>query len=129
MKKFSSSKKIKVVISIALLGLIIGALLSFVYTFKYLSKDGGLRIEHRLRDRTTFINKELDIKNIKPWMTFNYLNVIFKLNPLYLKNALNITDFKYPNIRIDKYARKKNINPQLYVEDIKNLIINYPNTN
>jgi len=129
MKKFSINKKIKIIIITTLLILSIGALFSFIYTFKYLSKEGDLRIEHRLRDKTTFINKEITINNIKPWMTFNYLNIIFKLDPLYLKNTLNITDLRYPNIRIDGYARINNINPLSYVENIKNLIINYTKTN
>jgi len=129
MKKISRNQQIKILISFILLVLSVGALFWFIYTFKYISREGNLKIEHRLRDKTTIVNKELAINNIKPWMTFNYLNVIFKLDPTYLKNNLNITDSRYPNMRIDHYARRNHINPLSYLEQIKNIIINYQTTN
>ena len=127
MKKFYSKQKtvIKVLINITLVILCFIAFFLFISTFKYISKEGDLKIEHRLKDRSPFINRNLAINNIKPWMTFNYLNVIFKIDPLYLKNFLNINDSKYPNIRIDQYARKNNISIPYYVETIKTAIINY----
>ncbi len=46
-----------------------------------------------------------DVIYIEPWMTFNYINISFKLPNNYLKNALHISNPKYPNIVIVKYAK------------------------
>lgn len=129
MRKLFNRRKIRIFIVIILAILTIGASLWFIYNFKYLEKEGSLKVEHRFKDKSTFVNKRIAIDNIKPWMTFNYLNVIFKLNPIYLKNSLNITDSRYPNIRIDQYTRKNNLNPFSYIEKIKSVIINNPTNN
>ena len=128
MKNFYGKQKtiIKIIISITLIILCFFALFLFISTFKYLSREGDLKIEHRLKDRSPFVNRNLAINNIKPWMTFNYLNVIFKIDPLYLKDSLNINDSKYPNIRIDQHARKNHLNLPSYIENIKSAITNYP---
>ena len=58
-------------------------------------------------------------------MTFDYINVIFRLNSDYFKNVLNITDPQYPNIRIDRYIKRNNINPIQFQIKLEEAITNY----
>ena len=46
-----------------------------------------------------------DVNDIDTWMTFDYLNTVFKLPPKYLQHALAITDPSYPNIHIGRFAK------------------------
>lgn len=65
------------------------------------------------------------VSDIQPWMTFDYVNVVFKLPPAYLKQSLNITDPHYPNLQISRYARRNNLDPQQLIGQIQNSILNY----
>jgi hypothetical protein len=71
----------------------------------------------------------ITINDIGPWMTFDYLNVVFKLEPNYLKNALGISDNRYPNININMYARHYNIPLQNLLQNIKQAITSYSSKN
>ena len=63
------------------------------------------------------------VNDIAPWMTFNYINFVFKLPPEYLKNTLTISDARYPNIQIRTYAKINQIDQVLLIEKIKEAII------
>ena len=63
------------------------------------------------------------VNDIAPWMTFNYINFVFKLSPDYLKNTLTISDTRYPNIQIRTYAKTNKIDQVLLIEKIKEAII------
>lgn len=63
--------------------------------------------------------------NIQSWMTFDYINRIFKLPPEYLKTQLTITDRKYPNIEIKNYAKSQNEDVNTIIENLKQSIKNY----
>ena len=43
---------------------------------------------------------------LRPWMTFEYVNRIFGLSPEILRDALGITDKRYPKLSIAAYARR-----------------------
>ncbi len=64
-------------------------------------------------------------EEIDQWMTFSYINFIFKLPSDYLKTILSITDPRYPNIPIERYARKHHISIPQLLEQIKNSIVDY----
>ena len=70
---------------------------------------------------------EKDIDSVKPWMTFDYLNRIFLLPPGYLKNALRISDRRYPDLALAKEAKKNRMHPAAYAERVKNAIREYFN--
>lgn len=117
--------KTTIVVILALLFLI--SLMWFTSTFKQLYKTGDLGVDYNITGHPTRLHHPITISDIRVWMTFDYLNVIFKLDPVYLKNTLVITDSKYPNISIEAYARHNRINPQVLLHNIKQAIINYPN--
>ncbi|MEI6316280.1 MAG: hypothetical protein WCO65_00960 [bacterium] len=66
---------------------------------------------------------QITVDEIQPWMTFNYVTVVFKLPPLYLKTALGITDQRYPNIQIGRYAKLNNIDSTLLIKKIQQAIV------
>ena len=120
-------KKIFKKIIIAILTLLcLTSLIWFISTFKQLYKEGNLGVNYSITGRPTHLHHSATVNTIENWMTFNYINVVFKLNPLYLKNTLSIDDSKYPNIRIDSYAKHHNLNLQLFLHNIEQTIINYP---
>jgi hypothetical protein len=41
--------------------------------------------------------------DIRPWMTFDYVNHLFGLPPAYLQAALGITDPRYPHLTISEF--------------------------
>ncbi len=48
--------------------------------------------------------------DIEPWMTFAYINTVFKLPETYLQQTLGIADIRYPNTSIQRLIRKNNLN-------------------
>jgi len=76
--------------------------------------------------RKTEIN--INTKDIQSWMTFSYLNFVFKLPKDYLRTTLNINTSKYPNISIQKYTKLSNLDTNNFISQLKESIDNY-NTN
>ena len=67
---------------------------------------GQLRTERRLRTILTgSATSTPDVEAVADWMTFDYLDRVFRLPPDYLKGALSITDARYPRMSIRRYAR------------------------
>jgi hypothetical protein len=63
--------------------------------------------------------------DIQPWMTFDYVNVVFKIPPTYLKSILGISDPRYPNIRLDRYAREYSIESSVLLNTVKKYVTTY----
>ena len=66
-----------------------------------------------------------NVSVISPWMTFSYVNIIFKLPPLYLESALNISDSQYPNLIIARYAKLQKIQSDVFVGQIQSAVTAY----
>lgn len=66
-----------------------------------------------------------DINTIRPWMTFDYINKVFKLPADYLKNAFNVSDSYYPNISLGSYANKEKINTDEFIVKVQEAVHNY----
>jgi hypothetical protein len=62
---------------------------------------------------------------IDTWMTFSYINTIFKLPADYLKTNLNITDMRYPNITLGGYIIKNKLDKNIYLESVKKAVSDY----
>lgn len=69
--------------------------------------------------------QKLTANTIQPWMTFDYINFVFKMPPSYLKNILGITDTRYPNIRIDRYAKIYQIDQTVLLTTIKKYVTTF----
>ena len=66
-----------------------------------------------------------DTGYIRPWMTFDYINTIFKLPKDYLKTELGITDNRYPRLSINQSARTSGQNPISTNNDFVNFVRAY----
>jgi len=133
-KKFLKIAGVVLLILVCLLSLV-----SFIRSFKTLYRAGELqpeyiqdREERRSGDSGTSVQQThrvvTTIDTIRPWMTFNYLTVVFKLPPLYLKDTLAITDPRYPNIRIDRYIKQYTLDPNLFMQSVQQAIRSYSAT-
>lgn len=85
-------------------------------------RQGSLRSRYH---RRALITTPASPQQIQAWMTFDYINHIFNLTPDYLKQALNITDKKYPNVSLQSYAKQNNLNGQIFLQSIKQAVSNY----
>ena len=68
-----------------------------------------------------------DVGIIAPWMTFDYINKLFKLPPDYLKTSLNISSSKYPQISISGYAKSDGVAKTIIVSEVQAALRNYFN--
>ena len=56
---------------------------------------------------------------VQDWMTFNYLNAVFKLPPGYLQGALGIQDARYPALSLRQYAQSRGIDDNAFLGQVK----------
>ncbi len=91
--------------------------LGFVFYQTNLFAPFSLNRRHKLKRSLTNVNQ------IQPWMTFDYLNVVFSLPPDFFHNAFKISDPQYPNMQINQLAKSRQIYNQELIEEIKALLI------
>jgi len=118
MDSVSKNKKNRnFIIYSTLLVFLVLACLYFIYNLSSYYNFGELKIHYKNQGIVP-----IQVSDIHTWMTFDYLNVVFKLPTDYLKNKLSITDPRYPNIIINRYALLNDINPQQLLYTIQQLI-------
>jgi hypothetical protein len=120
-----SQKYIRIVITIILFVLLGITTWYFISTLRADYLNGDLRLIYNRQAGTSPLSHNhpmMNVDRIRPWMTFDYLNVVFRLPPSYLKNILAITDVRYPNLRIDAYAKKSNTDISSLLQTIKTSI-------
>lgn len=66
-----------------------------------------------------------DVGVIRSWMTFGYINTIFKVPPAYLKNALSISDAAYPQLSLYGYADKEHLSAATVTGEVQTALFNY----
>lgn len=102
----------------------------FIHSLEKSYSEGELRPRYYHHTRTVTnadqtAAPQVSVSDIAPWMTFNYINVVFNLPTDYLKNIFGINDPRYPNIRIDRYAKESHIDRTLLLNTIKKYITTY----
>lgn len=109
----------------------------FVHSLRSSYSQGVLRPDYPYTEQVTVQSRavqalplapahvEPSITSIQSWMTFDYLNVVFRMPSDYFKNLLGINDSRYPNIRIDSYARESHIDQHVLLDTIKHYISVY----
>ncbi|HTH93026.1 MAG TPA: hypothetical protein VL576_00910 [Candidatus Paceibacterota bacterium] len=107
----------------------------FIYSFRTSYSEGELRpmyhsyiynhSDRNDRGSSQQQQHQLSADDIQSWMTFDYINVVFKIPKDYFKNIFGITDSRYPNIRIDTYARDYSINPLVMISTVRYYINAY----
>lgn len=111
------------ILCIALLFIVV--LLWFISSTKELYRSGQLLPQYHMHGNTDHIHPMMNVRMIAPWMTFNYLNIVFRLPPDYLQNTFSITDPRYPNIRLDYYIKHNNLDTQTFIQNIGQAITSY----
>ena len=71
------------------------------------------------------VPSEQDIDSVMPWMTFQYINVVFRLPSNYLKDTLHISNSKYPNMSISKYAKASKLDTSSFIVLLKQSVSSY----
>lgn len=116
-RKFANNfKNPRVWIGLALFALILMITKILVFNAYMLYYHGDLKPRHHRGVNGQ--DKQFDPEQIKNWMTFDYLNVVFHLPPDYLKSELNIQDNRYPKIQISAYAKAKNLNQDKFIRTV-----------
>jgi hypothetical protein len=69
-----------------------------------------------------------EVTIIRPWMTFDYINRIFKLPPNYLKTNLSITDPSYPRATLSSDAAYSHTDATLLMNQVEGAVYNYLTT-
>lgn len=119
-----------VIIVIVIIVALFFAIYYFIDSLKESYSEGDLRplyYYHRIDDHAVLQRAptHLSVNDIQPWMTFDYINVVFKIPPSYLKNILGISDTHYPNIRLDWYARSYGIEQSVLLRTVKQYVTTY----
>ena len=73
-----------------------------------------------------FHKKKIKVDDVQIWMTFGFLNRAFSLPPEYLKDGLDITNKRYPNVTIDRWAKDSQENPNVALDKVKKMIRDFP---
>lgn len=66
-----------------------------------------------------------NVNLIDTWMTFNYINIIFKLPADYLKTNLNILDKRYPNVSLNGFIKNNKLNKATFLESVRQAVSLY----
>ncbi len=113
---------------IAVLGIIL-----VVLCFALYREYRTLRRSQIMRDHTSFLNTlrgrgPLSPENsgiIQGWMTFDYINRIFNLQPYYLKTKLGISDPHYPRVSLNRCASNQHITATVFLAVVQNAVRTY----
>ncbi len=81
--------------------------------------------EYLLKNKQASKTSLSDIEYIDTWMTFQYVNFIFKMPDDYLKNGLNIKNNNYPNLPIGRYIKNEKLDKTVVINRIKVLVREY----
>jgi hypothetical protein len=115
-----SSKKSKVLLGlgVALLVLVIVAAgVRALYVRHFMKLPGSellLQPQHPLAP-----------EDIQGWMTFEYINFVFKLPPEYLKQTLSVEGNQYPKVALKRYANKAGLDTGAFIRKVEEAVRNY----
>lgn len=114
-----SSKKSKVLlgVGIALLALLVVAAGVRMLYVHHLIKLPNF---HSLQPK-----RSLTPEDIQGWMTFEYINFVFKLPPDYLKQTLSLEGNQYPKTTLKHYASKAGLDTTAFVRSVEDAVRNY----
>jgi hypothetical protein len=105
MKNWTKNRKVMLVIQwvvlVALTAILAVSLYVFVQNLETLRLHGYFKAHFRHPVTLQKISPD----QISGWMTFRYINLVFKLPPSYLQSSLSIEDKHYPNLSLDVLAK------------------------
>jgi hypothetical protein len=114
---------------VILVVVILATIYSIVAEVWYLQRSGQFSAQRQMRQvLSRALVVKPDVASIDDWMTFDYLNLVFKLPPTYLKDYLGITDARYPRLSIRRYATTVRLSPGAAVQGVQAAIRNFQAT-
>lgn len=66
-----------------------------------------------------------DVVFVQGWMTFDYVNQLFRIPSDYLEDKLSIADPHYPHITISGYARRNKLDAGIFLAGVDQAIVDY----
>lgn len=109
----------RAVLSVVFFGVIVFTIYAIESNIDATAALGALAPQNRIYHLSLHRPISIDSGAIASWMTFDYLNIVFKLPPDYLKNELNITDARYPRLTIKRLAVDRKANAALILTGVK----------
>lgn len=85
----------------------------------------GLRSAHREGRLRPAREADAGEARIMPWMTFEYVNAVFRLPSDYLRSKLGIDDERYPRMDIRSYVERSRQDLKDFVARIRTAIAEY----
>lgn len=82
---------------------------------------------HEAVPKKPFTADPVSPDEIEEWMTFSYINTVFKLPTDYLADTLGIVDSAYPKLSILRYVRTHHIPSDQFISELKRVLIDYSN--
>ncbi len=66
-----------------------------------------------------------DVNFIQPWMTFDYISMLYGIPTTDLKTSLGIIDTRFPRISISSYARANHLDARTILANVKSAVSAY----
>ena len=107
--KLIDNHKTKIILQWVLLVILTGVLAASLYVFVGNLETLRLHGYFRARFRHQMMTQKITPDQIRGWMTFRYVNMVFGMPPAYLQATLNIKSGNYPNISLDALAKQQNL--------------------
>ena len=102
--------------------ILIVTLLLCIGQYRTLARNGHVQppfIHHRV------LKHPITVVDIQPWMTFGYLNAVFRLPPKLLQEQLGITSSQYPRLSLQNFSSQTHQNPAAVVTRVQSIISSY----
>lgn len=115
---------IRILLVLVLVGLCALELKSVASVLRDTYQNGNSYLQYRHGHRP-HPQKDLAPSDIQSWMTFGYINFVFELPTDYLKTAADISDPRYPNIQIARYARMHTVDVNEILANVKQAVALY----
>lgn len=66
-----------------------------------------------------------DIAFVRSWMTFDYINKLFKTPSNYMKTTLNIADTRYPRLTVSNWAKESKLSSSAAMGELQDALRQY----
>lgn len=120
MTSFSRAVRILLVATLLILVVLCGFLIREFETLQHqhLVPDESQLMRGRVMTQT---NPDF----IQPWMTFDYIDLVYGLPPTYLQNALSIGSLSYPRLSISQAATAQGVSTDAFLGQVKSAVRAY----
>ncbi len=112
---FKKLKKWQVVVILGLFAVIVIFCAKTIHEYRGLHKE-GLSIRKMTKSHSS---------DIRPWMTFEYVNTVFNIPSSFLEKSLAIDDTRYPKLVISNFAKDRKVSEKEVISQIRNAVREY----